>query len=159
MPPIEMVQAWRGRTLLDRDGDRVGSIQEIYLDAQTDEPEWALVHTGLFGMKSSFVPIQDAVQEDDQVRVPFEKQLIKDAPRVDPDGELSELEEADLYPHYGMDVSPAPPAADAAHPAPVEEAPGLATPVAGATPEPPLETGDVEAAAGERGRGRLRRYV
>ena len=42
------------------DGDKIGTIEEIYLDAETNEPEWALVNTGLFGTKSTFVPLREA---------------------------------------------------------------------------------------------------
>ena len=56
MPDIDTVRGWQGRTLVDRDGNRIGSIDAIYLDDQTGQPEWALVNTGLFGTKSSFVP-------------------------------------------------------------------------------------------------------
>src|SRR5919109_649129 len=102
MPSIETVRDWPGRVLVDRDSVRVGEIQEIYLDARTDQPEWALVNTGLFGTKSSFVPILDAEPDGQDVRVPFDKGQIKDAPSVEPDGELSEYEESELYRHYGM---------------------------------------------------------
>jgi sporulation protein YlmC with PRC-barrel domain len=102
MPSIDEVREWQGRTLVDRDGDRVGRIQDIYLDAETDEPEWALVNTGLFGLKSTFVPISEARAEDDEVHVPFEKSVIKDAPGIEPEGELTESEEARLYDHYGF---------------------------------------------------------
>ena len=103
MPDIDTVRTWQGRTLLDRDGDRIGTIDAIYLDDQTGQPEWALVNTGLFGTKSSFVPLAQASQSDDDVRVPYDKQLVKDAPRVDPDQHLSEAEERQLWRHYGLD--------------------------------------------------------
>src|SRR5215217_3402898 len=48
----------RGEDLYDTSGDKLGSIQEIYLDADTGAPEWALVNTGMFGTKSSFVPLR-----------------------------------------------------------------------------------------------------
>ena len=50
----------RGAYLVGSDGERIGKIDEIYLDDRTGEPEWALVNTGLFGMRSSFVPLRDA---------------------------------------------------------------------------------------------------
>ena len=103
MPDIDTVRGWQGRTLVDRDGDRIGTIDAIYLDDHTGQPEWALVNTGLFGTKASFVPITQATQTDSDVRVPFDKQLVKDAPRVDPDGHLSEAEERRLWRHYGLD--------------------------------------------------------
>jgi uncharacterized protein (TIGR02271 family) len=103
MPTAEQVREWRGADLVDRDGDKIGTIEEIYLDTQSNQPEWALVNTGLFGTKSSFVPIRDATQEGDSLRVPVEKSQVKDAPKVDPDGQLSPQEESELYRHYGLD--------------------------------------------------------
>src|SRR5215203_2203205 len=105
MPTTEQVREWRGADLVDRDGDKIGSIEEIYLDAQSNEPEWALVNTGLFGTKSTFVPIRDASREGDDLQVPVEKAQVKDAPSIDPDGQLSQQEESELYRHYGLDYS------------------------------------------------------
>src|SRR5215211_1102772 len=100
MPDIDTVRTWEGRTLLDLDG---GRIDTIYLDDQTGQPEWALVNTGLFGTKSTFVPLAQAFQSDLDVLVPYDKQLVEDAPRVDPDQHLSEAEERQLWRHYGLD--------------------------------------------------------
>jgi uncharacterized protein (TIGR02271 family) len=101
----EDVLRWRGQDLVDNDGDKIGSIEDIYLDRETDEPEWAVVTTGLFGTKRSFVPLQDAQPHEDGIRVPYEKAAVKDAPKVDPDGELSPEEERTLYSHYGRDYA------------------------------------------------------
>ena len=103
MPDINTVRTWEGRTLLDLDGGRIGTIDAIYLDDQTGQPEWALVNTGLFGTKSSFVPLAQTTQTGDDVRVPYDKQLVKDAPRIDPDQHLSEAEERQLWRHYRLD--------------------------------------------------------
>jgi stress response protein YsnF len=103
MPDIETIRTWEGRTLLDRDSSRIGTIDAIYLDDQTGQPEWALVNTGLFGTKSSFVPLAQAFQSDNDVLVLYDKQLVLDAPRIDPDGHLSEAEERQLWRHYGLD--------------------------------------------------------
>ena len=105
MPSVEQALEWRGFDLVDRDGDKVGRIEEIYLDQETDQPEWALVNTGLFGARSTFVPLAGAEGDAGQVRVPFPKSHVKDAPSIDPGGELSQEEEARLYSHYGMDYS------------------------------------------------------
>jgi hypothetical protein len=103
MPDIEKVNTWQGRTLLDRDGGRIGTVDAIYLDDRTGQPAWALVNTGLFGTKSSFVPLAGAFQSDLDVLVPYDKQLVTDAPRVDPDQHLSQAEERRLWQHYGLD--------------------------------------------------------
>ena len=103
MPDIDTVRGWQGRTMVDGDGDRIGSIEGIYADDESGEPEWALVKTGLFGTKSSFVPIAQASQRNEDVQVPYDKQLVKDAPRIEADQHLSEAEEQQLWRHYGLD--------------------------------------------------------
>ena len=74
----------RGQDIYDRDGDKLGKLEEIYLDAETGQPEWALVNTGMFGTKSSFVPLRDATDDGGNLRVPCEKSQVKDAPSMDP---------------------------------------------------------------------------
>jgi uncharacterized protein (TIGR02271 family) len=95
-------RAWIGHTVVDRDGDKVGKVQDVYLDRRSEEPEWLAVKTGMFGSNVSFVPVQNATTaDDDTIRVEHEKDRIKDAPNIDPDGELSPDEERRLYEHYG----------------------------------------------------------
>src|SRR3954447_26648356 len=101
MKTLQDVQTWQGQTAYDSDGDKIGKVEDIYLDRQSGEPEWATVKTGLFGTKVSFVPIGDADTTDGGVRVPFTKDQVKDAPHFDADGELSPDEERRLYQHYG----------------------------------------------------------
>src|SRR5215203_4895592 len=101
----DRILQFRGQDLYDRDNDKIGSIEEIYLDAETNEPEWALVHTGLFGTKRTFVPLRDATERDGNLAVPFEKSTVKDAPGVEANGQLSQREEAELYRHYGLEYS------------------------------------------------------
>src|SRR4051794_30063323 len=101
MATMQDIETWRGRTLVDRDGDKIGKIEDIYLDRSSGEPEWVAVKTGLFGSNVSFVPIHDASPTGDDLQVSYEKDLVKDAPNVNPDGELSPEEERRLYQHYG----------------------------------------------------------
>jgi uncharacterized protein (TIGR02271 family) len=99
------VLSLRGQELRGSDGDKIGTIEEIYLDTETQQPEWAVVTTGLFGTKQTFVPIRDANTADEGISVPFDKATVKDAPSIDSDGRLSEREEAELYRHYGLEYS------------------------------------------------------
>src|SRR5687768_12030627 len=103
----EMTHAygWHGRTVKDRNGDKIGTVDAIYLDPQTDTPEWALVNTGLFGTKSSFVPLAGASPRGEDVVVQVGAQQVNDAPKMDPDQELSEQQEAELFRHYGIDYT------------------------------------------------------
>jgi uncharacterized protein (TIGR02271 family) len=95
--------AWRGKTAVDSDGEKIGTVEEIYLDAETEQPEWLAVKTGLFGSKISFIPIADATDAGGDVRVAYSKTRVKDSPHAEPDGQLSQREEAQLYRHYGLD--------------------------------------------------------
>jgi uncharacterized protein (TIGR02271 family) len=61
----------------------------------------------MFGTKSTFVPIRDASQQGEALQVPYEKSQVKDAPKMEPDGQLSQREESELYRHYGLEYSEA----------------------------------------------------
>jgi uncharacterized protein (TIGR02271 family) len=104
-PSIETVQSWQGRTMVDPAGDKLGTIDAIYLDDETGQPEWATVTSGLFSAKIAFVPLAQAQDIGDSVQVPYDKQQVKDAPAMQADGSLSQDDEAELYRHYGLDYS------------------------------------------------------
>jgi uncharacterized protein (TIGR02271 family) len=167
MPDIDTVRSWQGATMVDADGDKIGTIESIYLDDQTGEPEWALVNTGLFGTKSSFVPLAQATDAGDQVQVPYEKQLVKDAPRVDTDQHLSEAEEQQLWRHYGLDydsgytTDTADRDRDGVYDDVQDSAVGRDT--SGPTTDDAMTRSEEELQVGtetrERGRARLRKYV
>jgi sporulation protein YlmC with PRC-barrel domain len=92
-----------GRRAFDRDGTRIGTVDEVYLDDATGTPEWAAVRTGLF-TRDAFVPLGPSELDGDKLRVPYEKALIKDAPDFGVGRHLSPEQELQLYHHYGMDV-------------------------------------------------------
>jgi uncharacterized protein YrrD len=105
MPDIDTVQSWQGRTMVDPAGDKLGTIDAIYLDDETGQPEWATVTSGLFTAKTAFVPLAQAQPIGDSVQVPYDKQQVKNAPSMEADGSLSQDEEAELYRHYGLEYS------------------------------------------------------
>jgi uncharacterized protein (TIGR02271 family) len=105
MPDIDTVQSWQGRTMVDPGGDKLGTIDAIYLDDETGQPEWATVTSGLFAAKAAFVPLAQAQDMGDSVQVPYVKQQVKNAPTMRADGQLSQDEEAELYRHYGLEYS------------------------------------------------------
>ena len=68
MSTLEDVETWRGKKMVDADGDKIGTIEAVFLDRQTGQPAWAAVKTGLFGHKHTLVPIRDAQVTDDDRR-------------------------------------------------------------------------------------------
>jgi uncharacterized protein (TIGR02271 family) len=87
------------------DGNKIGSVGQVYLDDQTGQPAWVTVNTGLFGMNESFIPLSDASFSGDRLTVPFDKNKVKGAPNVASDGHLSPEEERELYSYYGVSYS------------------------------------------------------
>jgi uncharacterized protein (TIGR02271 family) len=148
MATAQDVRNWRGLTAVDADGEKVGTIEEVYLDRGSDAPEWLAVRTGLFGTRTSFVPIGDAQVGGDEVRLGYRKDEIKDAPNIDADGALSSEEEQRLYAHYGRTDH------DAGEVADTGRAP--ATDDAMTRSEEELRVGTAER---ETGRVRLKKYV
>jgi hypothetical protein len=98
-PSIETTRGWRNKTLVDRDGAPLGRIVYIYLDEVTGEPEWTLVATG--EDRRVFVPLVDAAEQADQIRIPVERALVSDAPDIRPGRQLSKEDTARLHGHYG----------------------------------------------------------
>ncbi|KOT98189.1 photosystem reaction center subunit H [Streptomyces sp. NRRL F-4707] len=100
-----------GRKAFDRDGARIGTVDEVYLDDATGVPEWAAIRTGLFS-RDAFVPLEPSELVDGTLRVPFDRSLIKEAPDFGVGRHLSPEQELQLYHHYGLDVAAAPPPPD-----------------------------------------------
>ncbi|MGW0534175.1 PRC and DUF2382 domain-containing protein [Streptomyces sp. NPDC003032] len=94
--------ALKGLTAYDRTGEKIGSIERVYLDDRSGRPEWVTVKTGLFGMKESFVPLAGARLRGDDLHVTATKEAVKEAPRVDADQHLDPGQEHELYAHYGL---------------------------------------------------------
>lgn len=92
-----------GGNVLDSDGKKIGSIDQIFLDDQSGQPEWVTTKTGMFGGGESFVPLRGAEVVGDDIEVPYDKDKVKDAPRIEgADSHLSEEEEDELYTYYGL---------------------------------------------------------
>lgn len=89
-------------TVIDSEGNKVGDVGQVYLDDATGRPEWVTVRTGLFGMKETFVPLQGENVANGEIHVPYTKDQIKGAPSIDPEGHITEAEEAELYRYYSI---------------------------------------------------------
>ena len=154
---------WQGRTLKDRNGDKIGTIETLYVDEQTDKPEWALVHTGLFGTKSSFVPLAGASPSGDDVIADVDAQQVKDAPKMSSDEELSEQQEVELFRHYGIDYTTEGSTTATENGGAEGDRGAVGHDTSGPTTDDAMTRSEEELRVGtadrERGRARLRKYV
>lgn len=108
MAEIENIADWRGKQMVDRDGDKIGKLQDVYVDTGTDEPVFASVKEGLVSKHLTFVPLEGASATPDGLQVTVSKEQVKDAPNIDQEGELGEADEQSLYHHYHLNYAAAP---------------------------------------------------
>jgi uncharacterized protein (TIGR02271 family) len=98
---IERMTSLRGKTVYDRSGEKIGKVEDFYLDNDTGEPEWIGIGTGIFNTKHVVVPVEGYKQDGDGISVPYDKDRVKDAPDIDDDN-ISVERERELYEFYGL---------------------------------------------------------
>jgi stress response protein YsnF len=99
------VSAAVGGTAYDADGSKLGTVEHFFVDDRTGTPSWVAVTTGLFGTRTSLVPVQSAALEDGRLVLPVTKDAVRSAPEVGEGGHLSPDDEARLRRHYGLEVA------------------------------------------------------
>lgn len=102
MATNETIETLRNSTVFGTDGEKIGKVGELYLDAQTGEPTFVTVNTGFFGTNESFIPVDKARYAGEEIHVPYTKEFVKGAPNIAEDGELSPAEEQRLYEYYSL---------------------------------------------------------
>ena len=101
------VAEWHGKMLFDRDGEKIGKLQDVYVDVETDEPQFATVKEGLIGRHLTFVPLGGLQVGPDSLQVPVAKEQVRSAPNIELHGdELSQADESTLYHHYELNYTP-----------------------------------------------------
>jgi hypothetical protein len=117
-----------GLEVLSVRGEKIGKIAQLYIHGDGDEPNWAGLKLGMLGLHSALIPLQDAMEDGDGLRIVYEKDHVGDAPSVEPDDDRLSDEDADLLSrYYGL-----------------ERVTGLTAPDADDEIELPRETRDAE---------------
>jgi uncharacterized protein (TIGR02271 family) len=89
-----------GRNAVDPQGDKIGSVGQVYLNDETGQPDWITVNTGLFGMKENFAPLAGSSFDGENLVLPFDKAVVKDAPDVTDASHLDTDEQQSLHSYY-----------------------------------------------------------
>jgi hypothetical protein len=108
-PPLQHrdLSEWRGSDLVDRDGERIGALQDVYFDVESDEPQFGTVKEGWLGRHLTFVPLIGVTVGPATLQVTVTKEQIKAAPNIALQGdELSGEAESELYHHYHLNYTP-----------------------------------------------------
>jgi PRC-barrel domain len=101
------VADWHGRTLIDVDGEKIGKLEDVYVDVETDVPQFATVKEGLIGRHLTFVPLGGIKVGPDELQVAVTRDQVHDAPNLELYGEeLSQADESTLYHHFQLNYTP-----------------------------------------------------
>lgn len=104
--PIVDFSKWHGRDLVDRDGQRIGKLEDVYFDVGTDQPQFATVKEGLMGRHLTFVPLTEVTIGPDNLQVSASRAEVKGAPTLELEGdELSQADESTLYHYYQLNYT------------------------------------------------------
>jgi sporulation protein YlmC with PRC-barrel domain len=101
------VADWHGKMLLDRNGAKIGKLQDVYVDIETDQPQFATVKEGFIGRHLTFVPLSGIKIGPDDLLVSVTKEQVRAAPVIEMHGdELSQADESTLYHHFELNYAP-----------------------------------------------------
>jgi hypothetical protein len=100
---LENIRQWEGSEVVDPDQSRIGKLQDVYFDAETDEPLFVTVHTGLLGRHLTFVPTEKASLGQGYLQVARYKAEVSNAPQIEPGGDLTPDEEERVFKYYGLE--------------------------------------------------------
>jgi uncharacterized protein (TIGR02271 family) len=149
----------QGATAVGPDGSKIGDVGQVYLNDETGQPEWVTVSTGMFGKKQSFAPVYGSQLSGDTLTLAVTKDVVKDAPNVDPDGHTDDDEQRTLYDYYAGHLG-----GGQAQPAQyADTGQGAERKTAGRRGEDAMTRSEEQLSVGtekvEAGRARLRKYV
>jgi len=100
------VSEWHGKMLLDRNGEKIGKLQDVYVDVENDEPQFATVKEGFIGRHLTFVPLAGLMIGPEDLQVTVTKDQVRSAPDIELQGdEMSQADESTLYHHFEMNYT------------------------------------------------------
>jgi hypothetical protein len=101
------IAEWHGRRLVDCDGEKIGKLEDVYVDVETDEPMFGTVKEGRIGRHLTFVPLSGVTIGPDDLQATVNRDQVRSAPDIETEGdELSQTDESTLYHHYGLNYTP-----------------------------------------------------
>jgi uncharacterized protein (TIGR02271 family) len=94
---------YAGYTVYDRDGDKIGKVDDLFLDEQ-DQPEYLGVKMGFLGTRSTLIPMEIATTDEasSSITVSTDKETVKNGPSFDDDHEITPEYENEVYSYYGL---------------------------------------------------------
>jgi sporulation protein YlmC with PRC-barrel domain len=105
MVQVQRIEDWLGQQVVDRDGEDLGKLDEVYYDAESGAPVLISVKSGLFGRKAALVPLDGATVDRDHLQVAHTKDTIETAGQLDTSGAPAGEDLSRLGAGYGLQFS------------------------------------------------------
>jgi hypothetical protein len=107
MAEVENIRDWQGKDVLDSGGRKIGTVEDVYFDIESDEARFLCVKAGWLRHRVVLVPVAGAAASPDHLTVAVTKDVAKKAPAMEPGGELSTETEEKLFGYYALEYRPA----------------------------------------------------
>jgi hypothetical protein len=104
--PIEELADWRGQDVVDQQGEKLGKLDDVLYDGESDDPSFAAVKSGTLSKHLTYLPLLGASVGREYVRVRYSKDGLKKAPSFDPELQLTAEDEASIFGFFQMDYAP-----------------------------------------------------
>jgi hypothetical protein len=101
LPSADDVKAWEGYQLDEISGQGVAKVEGLFVDKESGEPAWVLAKLGRFG-KTVPVSLRECAAAAGRVWVPHDREVIRNAPAVDPSMPLNREQEMQVLEYYGI---------------------------------------------------------
>jgi hypothetical protein len=98
-PGLDEARGWSGWKLDGYSGASVGRVEGVLTDVTSGEPVWLVVRMGRFGHFSA-VPFALVAAGVGRVWAPYDRELIRQAPRLEPGSPLTRERELELCAHF-----------------------------------------------------------
>lgn len=97
---VERIEDWKGQDVVDSDGEKIGTLEDVFFEADSGEAALGAVKTGFLGRKTYLVPLEGASLTRDQVQVTHAKDRVAEGPEAPEDGRLGSDDDQRLAGHY-----------------------------------------------------------
>ena len=101
------VAEWHGKMLVDRNGEKIGKLEDVYVDVET-APQFGTIKEAFIGRHLTFVPLGGLhIGPDDLQVVPVTKDQVESAPNIEHARRGAiQADESALYHHFELNYPP-----------------------------------------------------
>ena len=107
MSEIENIRDWQGKDVLDLGGRKIGTVEDVYFDIETDESLFLRVTAGWWFRHRVVLITAGLTASPEHLTVAVTRHVAEKAPAMEPGGELSAEVEEELFGYYALDYRPA----------------------------------------------------